>query len=184
VHFAHTRRLLAGILAVMAVGSAAQVAHSAPAPPAVPSKIAVEEGHKPFLIAHAVGVQIYTCNAVAGGFAWSSATPRADLYDDRGNVIGTHFGGPSWQADDGSTVVASRVDGVTADPTAIPWLLLKRASSTAGADGDRLTHTTFIQRVATTGGLTPAADQCNATTAGSVREIPYTADYVFWKERA
>ena len=90
------------------------------------------EGHKPFLLGHAVGVQIYTCTTVPGGYAWSPATPRADLYDDRGHVIVTHFGGPSWQAKDGSTVLASRVDGVTVDPTAIPWLLLKAAPATAG----------------------------------------------------
>jgi len=27
----------------------------------------------------------------------------------------------------------------------------------------------------------PAAADCNAATAGSVQEIPYTADYVFWR---
>jgi hypothetical protein len=178
----HPRRLLAGIVAAIAVWPAAQAAQAATAPPSVPPDIAVEAGHKPFLIGHAVGVQIYTCTTVAGGFAWSSATPRADLYDDRGNVIVKHFGGPSWQAKDGSTVVGRRArPPVTVDPTAIPWLLLERASATAGPDGDRLASTTFIQRIATTGGLTPAPDQCNAATAGSAREVPYTADYVFWR---
>jgi hypothetical protein len=174
-------RLLAGLVAAVAAGSGVQPALAAPAPPAVPPVIAVEAGHKPFLVGHAVGVQIYTCRIVPDGFAWSPATPRADLYDDHGNVIVTHFGGPSWQARDGSTVVGSRVDGVTVDPTAIPWLLLKRASATAGPDGDRLYGTTFIQRIATTGGLPPAAADCDATSAGTARAIPYTADYVFWK---
>jgi hypothetical protein len=50
-----------------------------------------------------------------------------------------------------------------------------------GEDGDRLAHTTYIQRVATTGGLAPRAGTCNAATAGDVEEIPYTADYYFWK---
>jgi hypothetical protein len=176
-------RLLAGLVAAVAAGSAVQPALAAPAPPAVPSVITVEAGHKPFLVGHAVGVQIYTCRVVPDGYAWSPATPRADLYDDHGNVIVTHFGGPSWQAKDGSTVVASRVDGVTVDPTAIPWLLLKRASATVGPDGDRLYGTTFIQRIATTGGLPPAAAECDAQSAGTAREIPYTADYVFWKAR-
>ena len=49
-------------------------------------------------------------------------------------MIGTHFGGPTWQAKDASTVVGKRVDGVTVDPTAIPWLLLE-ATSTTGAKG-------------------------------------------------
>jgi Protein of unknown function (DUF3455) len=183
MRFPPARRLLAGIVAVIAAGATAQAAHAAPGPSPVPPEIAVEEGHKPFLIGHAVGVQIYTCTTTAAGFAWSSATPRADLLDDRGAVIVTHFGGPSWRAKDGSVVVASRDRDITVDPTAIPWLRLKRASSTSGSDGDRLTYTTFIQRIGTTGGRSPGAAECNALTAGTAREVPYTADYVFWKAR-
>src|SRR6266545_173743 len=41
--------------------------------------------------------------------------------------------------------------------------------------------TTYIQRIATTGGLAPPAVDCNAATAGTVAEVPYTADYYFWK---
>ena len=63
MRFSHARRLLAGIVAVIAAGATAQAAQAAPAPPPVPPEIAVEEGHKPFLIGHAVGVQIYTCTA-------------------------------------------------------------------------------------------------------------------------
>jgi hypothetical protein len=75
-------------------------------------------------------------------------------------------------------------DHVTVDPTAIPWLLLSTPSPTAGPDGDRLVHTTYIQRTATTGGLAPAAATCNTTTASTVAEVPYTADYFFWKKTA
>jgi hypothetical protein len=32
------------------------------------------------------------------------------------------------------------------------------------------------------GGLAPPAAECNATTAGAGAEIPYTADYYFWKK--
>ena len=98
-------------------------------------------------------------------------------------MIGDHFGGPSWRTDDGSTVTAARVDGVTVDPTAIPWLLLERTPAGVGVTDGRLGATTYIQRVATNAGLTPAAELCNALTAGTAREVPYTADYVFWKER-
>jgi Protein of unknown function (DUF3455) len=131
-----------------------------------------------FLVGHAVGVQIYSCNGVAWGFV----APRANLYDNKGKVIITHFGGPTWQAMDGSKVVG-RLDAppVTVDSTAIPWLRLVAASTAAGPDGDRLVATTYIQRIATTGGLAPPAAECNATTAGTVAEVPYTADYYFWK---
>jgi hypothetical protein len=66
------------------------------------------------------------------------------------------------------------------DATAIPWLLLSTVRTTSG-DGDRLAGTTFIQRTATTGGLSPAATECNDATVGTKVEVPYTADYHFWK---
>ena len=51
-----------------------------------------------FLIGHAVGVQIYSCN----GVVWSFVAPRANLVDDQGKLIISHFAGPTWQAKDGS----------------------------------------------------------------------------------
>jgi hypothetical protein len=129
-------------------------------------------------------VQIYTCTSTPTGYAWGPATPRAELTADNGQPIIEHFAGPTWQAKDGSSTRAARVDGVTVDPTAIPWLLLKANTPTAGPDGDRLTPTSYIQRINTTGGLTPPATDCTSLTAGTSREIPYTADYVFWKRTA
>ena len=164
-----------------AVSLIAPAAHASPSPPDVPDRIAVEAGNKVFLVGHAVGVQIYTCTATSTGQSWSSSVPRANLYGDNGNLIATHFGGPTWQASDGSTVVAQRVDGVTMDASAIPWLLLSTVRTTSGVDGDRLTGTTFIQRTSTTAGLAPAATECNTATVGTKVEVPYTADYHFWK---
>jgi hypothetical protein len=177
------RRLLAGgLVAAAATLSLAQAAHAGPPAPVVPSEIQVEQGNKVFLIGHGVGVQIYSCNATASGFAWSFVAPRANLYNDHGKLIIKHFGGPSWQAKDGSTAVGHLIRPVTVDPTAIPWLLLS-ATTTAGPDGgDRLVPTTFIQRTQTTGGLAPDAATCNATAVGRVAEVPYTADYIFWKK--
>ena len=176
------RLMAAGVLAAAAALPLAPAAPAAPAAPDVPPRIQVPDGNKVFLVRHAVGVQIYTCNASAGGYAWGPSTPRADLYDDNGKPRGTHFGGPTWQDQDGSKVVGQRVDGVTVDSSAIPWLLLRAASTSAGTgDGDRLVATTYIQRTATTGGLAPAAAACNAATVGNPVEVPYTADYYFWK---
>ena len=170
--------LVTGLAALAAAVPLSGVATAAPSAPDVPDGIAVEEGNKPFLIGHAVGVQIYRCN----GASWAPVAPRANLYGDNGRLIATHFAGPSWQAKDGSKVVAKRIkDPITVDRTAVPWLLLEPTSVTAGADGDRLAGTTFIQRVKTTGGLATAST-CNPDTAGAETEVPYTADYVFWKE--
>src|SRR6266487_4823787 len=172
------RLLLAGIVAAAAVLSLTQVAQAGPPPPVVPSKIEVHDGNKVFLVGHGVGVQIYSCNPTPSGFVWGFVAPRANLYDDHGKLIITHFGGPTWQAKDGSMVVGHAEASITVDPTAIAWLRLSAASTTPG----RLGNTTFIQRIATVGGLAPPAAECNATTAGAVAEVPYTADYFFWKK--
>jgi hypothetical protein len=176
------RMLLAALVAAVAVSTVTQLAYAGPQVPTVPDTIAVEEGHKLYLVAHAVGVQIYPCVPTSTGYAWGPSTPQANLYDDNGKPIGTHFAGPSWQAKDGSKVMAQRKDGVTVDPTAIPWLLLTAKSPTAGLDGDRLVATTFIQRIQTVGGVAPPAADCNAATVGTTEAVPYTADYLFWKK--
>ena len=177
------RVLAAGALAMAAFVSMTQSAQAGPPAPTVPSAIQVPDGNKVFLVGHAIGVQLYTCTARADGFEWQFGGPQADLYDDHGNLFATHFGGPTWQAKDGSFAVGQRVDGVTVDTTAVPWLLLT-ASPAAGPDGDRLAGTTFIQRVATTGGVAPAAGSCHEGTVGTTEEVPYTADYYFWKASA
>jgi hypothetical protein len=172
----------ASILVALAV-AVPGIATAGPAEPDTPAAIVVPEGHKPFLVGHAIGVQIHECIAAPTGHRWRFLGPRADLYGDNGNLLATHFTGPSWQAKDGSKITAT-LDGTgtaTVDPTAIPWLRLRVTSQTAGADGDRLLATTFIQRITTTGGLAPAPEACGPETAGLVAEIPYTADYVFWK---
>jgi hypothetical protein len=174
----HLRRLLVTSAVALALSP---IAHAGPAGPSVPGEIAVPEGNKVFLVGHAVGVQIYSCSATSTGHAWGLVAPRADLFDDNGKLVATHFGGPTWQGADGSAVVGQRDAGVNVDPTAIDWLLLSARSTSAGPDGDRLTATTFIHRTNTTGGLRPAAGSCNTATVGSTVVVPYTADYHFWK---
>ena len=170
------RLIIAGIAALAAAIPAAAMA--GPAAPSVPADIVVPDGHKPYLVAHAEGVQIYTCD----GSAWKLLAPRATLTGDNDRVLGSHYGGPRWEARDGSIVAAARDGGAKVDPTAVDWLRLKATSTVAGPDGDRLTATTYIQRINTVGGRPPAAQDCDAGAAGAQREIPYVADYVFFKE--
>jgi hypothetical protein len=167
-------------LAAVAVTVLAGPAYAGPSSPDAPGKIVPPAGNKVFLVAHAEGVQIYTCDAVTG--AWTLDGPRAQLYAENGRFIGTHYTGPSWQTLDGSYVTATKVDGVNVEPTAVDWLLLAKKTSAAGADGDRLTATTYIQRINTTGGRAPKASECDVT--GEKAEIDYTADYYFWKKDA
>jgi hypothetical protein len=175
------RHIVASVVALVAAFPLAQGALAGPVAPDVPADVKVPAGNKVFLVGHAAGVQIYSCNATGGGYAWTLVAPRANLYGDNGKLIATHFGGPTWQATDGSRVVGRRDSGVTVDATAIPWLRLVATSATGGDDGDRLAHTSYVQRIATVGGLPPAAGACNSGTVDQIEEIPYTADYVFWK---
>jgi hypothetical protein len=175
------RVLLAAIVAAAAAWPLVQVATAGPSEPAVPGAIQAPDGNKLFLVGHAVGVQIYACVTTPSDYRWVFVAPRANLYDDNGKLFATHFAGPTWQAKDGSHVIGRVEDRATVDPTAIPWLLLSAVSTAPGSDGDRLVRTTYIQRISTTGGLAPAAADCNADTAGTSEEVPYTADYYFWK---
>jgi hypothetical protein len=148
-------------------------------PPKVPAEIQPEAGNEPFEVGHALGVQIYQCN----GTSWTFVEPKALLVTNRLQII-SHFAGPTWQHQDGSSVVGALVKPVTVDAKSIPWLLLSAKTTTAGKFGNRLTQTTFIQRINTRGGIAPAASTCTAATAGVKKEIPYTADYYFWRKAA
>jgi hypothetical protein len=150
----------------------------------VPSAIRVPAGNVPFLLGHARGTQNYACQPSSTspiGYAWTLVAPEAKLVDDAGAPIMTHSAGPTWQANDGSTVVGARVEGVTVSPSAIPWLLLRATSTTRGpGGGDQLTATTYIQRVNTVGGLPPASG-CDAANVGALANVGYTSDYYFYK---
>src|SRR4051812_11478656 len=135
--------LAVGLAAAAAALSTTQVASAAPDPN--PSANAVPAGNRGFLIGHAPGVQKYACIGNTWGGTPPKATPDATLLDDNGKVVATHFGGPTWRATDGSLVVGALPPdaAVTVDPSAIPWLKLHPASTTAGM----FAKTTFIQRV-------------------------------------
>jgi hypothetical protein len=161
--------------------SPASLAAAAPQPtacrqPLPAATLAVPAGHELELELAAEGVQIYTCTATPAGAAWVFTAPEATL-SSHGQVAGRHYAGPTWEALDGSTVVGARVAGATPDPTAIPWLLL-RAVSHGGAG--TLAEVSFIQRVATRGGLAPVGG-CDAATVGAVARTPYGATYCFFE---
>jgi hypothetical protein len=133
-----------------------------------------------FLVAHADGVQKYTCQTNG---AWLFTDPEAILIKSTGvaKPIGSHFlnfatGRPVWQLKDGSSVEAARRVTVPAGAESIPWLLLEAVVRSAGPDGDGLAATTWVQRLNTSGGVAPAG----ACTPGERIAVPYTADYFFW----
>jgi hypothetical protein len=121
------------------------------------------------------GVQIYLCAPAQAGFAWRLTAPDADLFDAAGHKVGHHFAGPSWQANDGSTVTGEVISSNAAPmPGVIPWLLL-RAKSHAGAGV--FTAVSFIARVDTRGGAAPGGG-CDRAHAGATRRVPYAATYI------
>ena len=128
----------------------------------------------------ASGVQIYACEADpndATSFVWTFKAPEADLFNSRGEHVGTHFAGPTWQAPDGSTVVAAVAERADApDPNAIPWLLLE-AQEHSGTGV--FSTVTYIQRLDTVGGTAPA-EGCDESHEGEEARVPYEATYGFF----
>jgi hypothetical protein len=175
------RTVVVGIVAAAAALPMTHVANAAPAAPTVPDAIKVPEGNEVFLVGHAKGVQIYTCN----GAEWGRSTPRADLVDDNGKLIVTHSAGPTWTATDDSAVTGTPTgSAVSPSPApAIPWLRLATTAVPGSPDG-LLTDATFIQRVETKGGTAPPDAACKKATEGKVVEVPYKADYYFFREAA
>jgi hypothetical protein len=178
------------VLGVAMVGCAGQVGAegeqteasatplSAKCAPAVPAVLAVPDGNKLRMQFDAVGVQIYACTQTSpSAYTWVFRAPQATLYNAGGQVAGTHYAGPTWQADDGTTVVGAKLAAYTADATSIPWLLLKAASH--AGDG-RMTPVTYVQRLDTVGGIAPTTG-CDAQHVGAIANVDYTATYFFYE---
>ena len=148
--------------------------------PALPEEcgsIRAPEGNKLTFHAYAKGVQIYKWNLITQ--KWDLFAPQAGLFAEESyfGEVGSHYGGPTWESKSGSKVEGRRVlgTGCTPDPTAIAWILLSKFR-TEGAG--IFSKVTFIQRVNTVGGLAPAEA---GLVDGETREIPYTAEYYFYK---
>jgi hypothetical protein len=169
---------LATLVVAGALASTATATTLPVLPPKVPAEIQPEAGNEPFEVGHALGVQVYQCN---GAGTWAFVEPKALLVTNRLQLI-HHFAGPTWQHQDGSSTQGALVKPATVDLKSIPWLLLSAKNQTTGKFGNRLTQTTFIQRINTRGGLAPAASTCTAANAGAKKDVPYTADYFFWRK--
>jgi hypothetical protein len=91
----------------------------------VPPELRPPEGAKLILRAHAKGDQIYACKQQNGQYSWAFKAPEAQLFDERGQVLGRHFAGPTWEASDKSAVTGKMVAHADSpEKDAIPWLLL------------------------------------------------------------
>ena len=150
----------------------------------IPDTIKVPAGNKLVLQAYAAGVQIYQVKRSivdTNVYSWVNIAPSATLYakPDYTNQIALHYAGPTWEFTRSlykdEKVVGKKEKGVTVDPTAIQWLLLKAVDSLS-SPGNKVS---YIQRICTTGGLPPATP-ANAENVGKLDSISYTATYLFY----
>ena len=200
--------LLAGVAAMVFTVPSPAPAYADTITPPVPGNIQVPAGNKLFLVGHAVGTQNYICVPSSTGIRFVLFTPEATLFDEEGEQLITHYFGPNpdeantdprvisdhtiraaWQdSRDSSTVWGqakpghSSTDPAFVEPGAIPWLLVTIVGRQDGSTGgDRLSATTFIQRLNTSGGLAPSTGCTSPEDIGKTAFVPYTTDYYFYK---
>jgi hypothetical protein len=152
------------------------------AAPPVPAPLRVPVGEKLQIQLHATGVQIYQCQPKGdpSHLEWVFKQPEATLFTQRGKAFGKHYGGPTWEANDGSKVVGDVVGHLESPkPNSIPWLLL-RAKSVSGHGA--FSNTRHIQRLNTVGGNPPNV-ACRQDQSGQLLRASYAADYLFYVER-
>jgi hypothetical protein len=135
-----------------------------------PRRVNVPSGNKLAGSFEGQGEQIYKCT----NDSWALSQPAA-IISDNGNPIALHSKGPVWISTvDGSEVGATPVPGAIVNhDDAIPELLLK-ATENHGAG--QFGSVTYIQRLATKGGLTPKGPCADGTRVS----IPYSASYLFY----
>jgi hypothetical protein len=141
--------------------------------PAQCDSLQVPAGNMLAFHVYARGVQIYRWN----GASWEFVAPMATLFADADyhGQVGIHYAGPTWESNSGSKVVAASPIRCFPDPTSIPWLRLQTASTNGPGI---FSSVTYVQRVNTTGGLAPTA---SGSSIGEAVEVPYTAEYYFYR---
>lgn len=173
---------LAAVAAVTLLGACAGMA---PAPvfsqDSLPDTVKVPAGHRVALETVGVGEITYECRAKAGdamAFEWAFVGPRADLSGRDGKKLGTYYGPPAtWASNDGSRITGTQVAVAPAKAGSIPLQLVKANPATGSG---AMSGVSFVQRVATVGGVAPALP-CDAAGAGRKEVVKYQADYIFWK---
>jgi Protein of unknown function (DUF3455) len=166
--------------------------------PSTPAAIQAPADQRPYLMVHAIGTQAYMCVATTTGVAWMFTGPQATIFKDDLSQVLTHFLSPNpveggtlratWQHSRDTSAVWARAIQTSTDPAyvapgSIPWLLLQVVGTQDGpTGGDRMTATTYIQRIGTLGGLAPSTGCAVPTDVNARAFVPYEADYVFYRQ--
>jgi len=173
-------------LAALALTALLQACATAPSMPVfsqatLPAAVQVPAGHRVVMETIGVGEITYECRAKANAadqFEWAFVGPKAVLNDRAGKAVGSYYGPPAtWASQDGSRLTGTQVAVAPLMAGSIPAQLVK--ANPAMGNG-AMTGVTYIQRVATRGGVAPAMP-CNDGAKGSQQVVKYQADYIFWK---
>lgn len=145
----------------------------------LPAAVQVPAGHRVAMEAVGIGEITYACRANASGaHEWVFVGPDARLTDRAGKRVGRYYGPPAtWENTDGSRVTATQVAVSAAAAGSIPLQLVK-ANPAMGSGA--MPEITYIQRVATQGGVPPAA-ACGTANVGAREVVRYQAEYIFYK---
>jgi hypothetical protein len=178
-------RILAGAAALVAVSvlSACGTFSKAPAfdQASLPDAVKVPAGNMVSLETVGVGEITYECRDkkdAAGQTEWVFVGPKAVLNDRSGKAVGTYYGPPAtWEANDGSKFTGTQVAISPAAAGNIPLQLVKANPATGNG---AMTDVTFVQRVATVGGVAPKSE-CSTATKGAKEIVKYQADYILYK---
>jgi len=147
----------------------------------LPEPVKVPTGHRVAWETVGVGEITYECKPKAGSpaaFEWVFAGPKADLMSRSGALLGGYYGPPAtWTSKDGSKLTGAQLAVAPAGAGNIPFQLVK-AHPDLGSGA--LTGVSYIQRVATQGGVAPSLP-CTSEGLGRRETVKYQADYIFWK---
>ncbi|CAA9568824.1 MAG: hypothetical protein AVDCRST_MAG19-2559 [uncultured Thermomicrobiales bacterium] len=170
---------LAGAAGGAMAGSSGAIVLAQATPTAFPIALEVPAGSAILFATEARGVQIYDCAESPdepGTIAWVFREPEADLFNAAGELVGTHYAGPTWEGNDGSTIVGEVLERADSPASgSIPWLLLEAAEN--GGTGIFATAT-HVQRLDTAGGAAPETG-CGEENLDDELRVPYTATYAF-----
>ncbi len=144
---------------------------------ALPEAVRAPAGSKQTMWTVGAGEITYECREKAAGqYEWVFVTPVATLKNAAGAVVGKYYGGPTWEANDGSKVTGKQLAVAPSTPGNIPLQLVKADPAMGMGAMQGVSH---IQRLKTQGGVAPAA-ACGMTNKGERRQVAYQADYVFY----
>ena len=176
-----TLALLGTAAALTACGSMSSPAAPAFNQSSLPTAVQVPAGQRIAMETVGAGDITYECRAkkdMPSAFEWVFVGPDAKLMDRSGKVVGRYYGPPAtWESNDSSKVTATQLAVAPASAGNIPLQLVK-ANPAMGMGA--MQGVTYIQRVATQGGVAPAA-ACTAANAGQKQVVKYQADYIIWK---